>query len=518
MKNFIVVTFVSVGIFFFASISYAGFDWSGGGECSGSGNFEQPVYKEQYIEVGSIPAGKEGIIINLKSDRDVDIQIYDKESETIIVGYPDGILNDRSKENTVYENMTIEWSGYKGDCGAFSYETYNYSVCDSGTSPGNEYIKIDKTTRELVMRVYGWRAGEATVDYSWDDTMGCSSDTGQGSFFEFAPYRAWSKIGGTIAKDVKDVSIFIISTNNPINGKTTDVDIQLLDMELSHDDGSDFKIVEWPNGILNGISQQSANYNNSIIEWTGYNGFKGTQISGRKRGIECVQIHGTVPHEMRMRAYGYEAGKYQVFYTWGMPATMSQNGIVFYRDVNKIGAFIDEVVAKSAVTLVLSGIVGVDGLGSFLADFIGAPGAVMLGQTIINDLLDTDDYWDLSRIVLVGLNGDDDLSSITCSPNFRRTITGIKKEEVTILAKANVHPNALGKTLIAELYDSSDTLLDKMELFTVKSEHLWKKVVFFTPISFSIKNHPNNNFNIKVKWDIQGANHSEEISVDFTTD
>jgi len=127
---------------------------SGGGSpsASGSGDFQQQILNKAIVTVGDIPPGVNNLYITLKSDKDVDIQLYDKDNGKKIVHWPDGIISGASKQTTTYENMGIEWSGYNGD----------------GTGLGNEYIKITgKTTRNLTMKAYGYKAGYAKVHYEW---------------------------------------------------------------------------------------------------------------------------------------------------------------------------------------------------------------------------------------------------------------------------------------------------------------------------------------------------------------
>lgn len=141
----------------FATVDYS---WSGGqsSDCqipeTGGDSFQQQILESAVVKVGDIPPGVNNLYIQLISDKDVDIQLYDQDNGTKIVVWPDGILNGPSMESTNYQGMSIEWSGYDGD----------------GTGKGHEYIKITgETTRNLTMKAYGYRAGYATVDYSWGD-------------------------------------------------------------------------------------------------------------------------------------------------------------------------------------------------------------------------------------------------------------------------------------------------------------------------------------------------------------
>ena len=64
-------------LFVATHILHAGFDFD---ECSGSGTFEQEIeaYNGDYekaVLVGEIPAGIQGLHIELKSDNDIDIRL-----------------------------------------------------------------------------------------------------------------------------------------------------------------------------------------------------------------------------------------------------------------------------------------------------------------------------------------------------------------------------------------------------------------------------------------------------------
>ncbi len=142
----------------YAKVDYS---WAGKINCdgstpsaSGSGDFEQQIVQNDIVTVGDIPPKVNNLYITLKSDEDVDIQLYDKDDGTKIIAWPDGILSDYNKQNTDYKGMKIEWSGYNGD----------------GTGLGHEYIKITgETTCNLTMKAYGYKSGYAKVHYEWGD-------------------------------------------------------------------------------------------------------------------------------------------------------------------------------------------------------------------------------------------------------------------------------------------------------------------------------------------------------------
>ena len=122
---------------------------------NGSGHFKQKIKYKEITVVGHIPKNIKNLEVNLTSNNDIDIQLYGEDG-TAIVKWPDGLLNGVNKQNITYHGMSIEWSGYDGVDG----------------QKGHEYIKITgKTTEKLTMKVYGYQAGNASVDYKWGDNI-----------------------------------------------------------------------------------------------------------------------------------------------------------------------------------------------------------------------------------------------------------------------------------------------------------------------------------------------------------
>ena len=132
--------------------------------------FTQPVAKNGILTVGEIPSGKKDISIRLATPdgSDVDVQLYDitetdpfDEGKAIIAwcAAPStcnyGVLNGPGPASVFYPNANgpeYFWTGYNGQNGNL----------------GDESIRITGTTdRPLVMKVFGYAAGEATVTYSW---------------------------------------------------------------------------------------------------------------------------------------------------------------------------------------------------------------------------------------------------------------------------------------------------------------------------------------------------------------
>jgi phosphatidylserine/phosphatidylglycerophosphate/cardiolipin synthase-like enzyme len=137
-----------------AGAAQVDYEWAAKPDCKdeGKGSFEQPIEKDAVVVVGTIPKDLENVKIKLTSAVDIDIQLFDAVDGTAIVQWPDGLLKGEGKQSVDYAGFKVVWSGYNGD----------------GTGKGNEYIEIiGKTSKSLVMKVFGYEAGTARVDYSW---------------------------------------------------------------------------------------------------------------------------------------------------------------------------------------------------------------------------------------------------------------------------------------------------------------------------------------------------------------
>jgi pathogenesis-related protein 1 len=287
-------TIILIGISLLINNLYGDFDFGGSDDgCKGgNGNFEQAIESwdndpEKTIIVGTIPKDLKDIYISLKSDKDVDIRLYD-ENGTKIVHWPNGILFDYKKATTTYNGVTIEYSGYNGD----------------GTGLGHEYIKITGITQNnFIMKAFGYKAGYAKVNYSWAGKINCSTlnTSGDGNF-EQKIVKDDIVVVGDIPPKINNLYITLQSDK--------DVDIQLYDKDTGK------AIIKWANnpdevGLLNKANKQSTIYNNMQIEWSGYDG------DGTGKGHEYIKLTGETTCNLTMKAYGYESGYAKVNYKWG---------------------------------------------------------------------------------------------------------------------------------------------------------------------------------------------------------
>jgi len=290
MKKTIIIIFLLL-----TSIISADFNF---GECSGSGTFEQQIHEftnhEDTVDVGEIPKGIQGLKIYLISDKDVDIRLYGSNNDKI-VHWPNGMLKKPSEETKSYKGVHVTYSGYNG----------------MNDKKGHEFIKVIGTIPTTMrMKAFGYRAGYATVNYSWTGKEGCTPKKGGTGNFTQNLQQGSTSLVGTIPPNVKDVEINLSSDK--------DLDIQLYGV-----DGT--AIVSWnPKGLLSGATKKSVDYHGMQITWSGYNGTAG------KKGDEYIKISGVTSEMMVMKVYGYQAGSAAVSYKWGnldtVPPVITLNG------------------------------------------------------------------------------------------------------------------------------------------------------------------------------------------------
>ena len=276
-KIFIIITFL------FSTTLWANFNF---GECSGSGTFEQQINHfngdyENAITVGDIPAGIKGLKIFLISDEDVDIRLYGENNDKI-VHWPYGLFNEATEKTNPYKNTPITYSGYNG----------------INLKKGHEFIEINGVTpSSMTMKAFGYKAGYATVNYSWAGKEGCSKQkSGKGNFSK-SIQKGLTSLVGTIPPNVDNVKINLTSIND-------------LDIQLYGADGT--AIVSWkPEGLLAGSTEQSIDYHGMHIIWSGYHGVNG------EKGHEYIKITGKTTEELVMKVYSYETGMANIAYSWG---------------------------------------------------------------------------------------------------------------------------------------------------------------------------------------------------------
>jgi len=269
------------------STVWAGFDF---GECSGSGTFEQEIiyYAGDYENastVGEIPEGIQGLNIQLISDKDVDIRLYGDTSSNMqdkIVHWPHGMLKRHNEESVTYNGAEVTYSGYNG----------------VNNQKGHEFITVTGSTPTVMtMKAFGYRAGSATVNYSWTGKDGCTENKNGTGHFEQEILAKQTSLVGTIPPNIQNVEIKLTSSKD-------------LDIQLYSEAGT--PIVSWnPIGLISGSGVQTVQYNGMTIEWSGYNGTNGN------KGHEYIKVTGLTTEMLVLKVYGYQAGTADVEYSWG---------------------------------------------------------------------------------------------------------------------------------------------------------------------------------------------------------
>lgn len=275
---------LAVAMLLLSGSAHADFDW--GADCdAGDGEFRQEVQYRDSVLVGEIPANKRSVFIWLRSDKDVDIQLYDAATDHALVAWPNGDLNDAYEETTTYEGVTYRYSGFNGVNDNF----------------GHEFVEIlGDSNRPLLMKIYGYAAGAADVAHSWLAVPTCN-EIGDGQFSQYIEE-------GRIV-DIGDIPVGKVNIDIELRAADgRDVDIQLIDLVDGH------KVIAWPDGDLNGPEARAVDYKGTTIKYSGYHGVQGD------RGWETVEVIGETSTELRIKAFGYTAGNTAVAYAWGRGA------------------------------------------------------------------------------------------------------------------------------------------------------------------------------------------------------
>ena len=254
--------------------------------CSGTGTFQQQIVsydtdKNDDVFVGKIPKGIIGLQVDLVSSNDTDLRLYGQNDDKII-HWPYGLHSHGSLDSVKYQNTTIIYSGYNGVDG------------DSG----KEFISIKETTPvDMSIRIFGYKPGYATINYSWQGKENCTQDetNNEKEFTKKVTQNSLTSIG-VIPANIPNLEIYLYAKN--------DLDIQLFDKNGK-------AIVAWKTGILHNSYTEDTNYHGMTIEWSGYNGTNG------KKGNEYIKITGMTTESLTMKLFAYQAGEALVKYSWG---------------------------------------------------------------------------------------------------------------------------------------------------------------------------------------------------------
>jgi hypothetical protein len=299
-----------------------GFDFGTGCE-GGSGQLTLKLLEGETADVGVLPAGKWNIEVRLTAASDVDVQLFDLDTET---------NNQNGKTFPGEGAAVVAWCAEPKTCnigtlgsdetdGCITYK--GMRVCYSGYggvdgNPGKEFITVTgELSTNLKMKAFAFAAGDAVVDYKWARTQtGCclgilpcvgefTAEISKGETVEI----------GAIPRGKKQLSVRLSSGEK-------DVDIQLWDMSsaaqaacsggkpiIAYSEGTDV-CAKGPLGNNDDGGKESTEYKDLLYEYSGYNGVDG------EAGNEYVTVNGIGNLELTMRAYGYAAGKSHVAYSY----------------------------------------------------------------------------------------------------------------------------------------------------------------------------------------------------------
>jgi len=291
------------------------------GQAVCTSSFNVAIKQGQTVDLGEIPRGKGDVTVNLDSEGDLDIQLYDLDdtSEFVegkaIIGFCVGancnlgVINSATQVTQSYYGNFYTYSGFTGD----------------GRGPGYEFVTIaGYSNRKLKMRVYGFSSGTAKVTYSYLEAaalltssktfnFGDSCKGGQGTAsVVFNKTNDVTNIG-IIPSGQRDLDVRLVSDNGE------DIDIQVTDLDdtaiyyVGKAVVASCNLNRDPNcnqGLLSGSSVASVDYKNNRYTYSGWSGQNGN------RGDEYVRIIGDLNTRVLVSAYAYQQGKAQVTYSW----------------------------------------------------------------------------------------------------------------------------------------------------------------------------------------------------------
>merc|ERR1712100_1016708 len=147
----------------------ATFKFDTGKPCKGGkGDFRMKLKQDQRVVVGKIPANMKDVWVKLRTDKDVDTELWtaDGKREIAIVAWRVGKIDSPSAASIKYAGGTIKYSGYNGIAsknGALNF--------------GHEDIEIvGKSKSAFTMKAFAFESGTAKVYYSWGaDPVKCKA-------------------------------------------------------------------------------------------------------------------------------------------------------------------------------------------------------------------------------------------------------------------------------------------------------------------------------------------------------
>merc|ERR1711934_790282 len=124
----------------------------------GKGSFTRKMKQNERVTVGLIPAETNNVLVKLRTEKDVDAELWtaNGKREIAIVAWMVGKINSPTKASIKFAGARINYSGYNG------------ITNKNGMNFGHEDIGIKGQCKVgFTMKAYAFQSGTARINYSW---------------------------------------------------------------------------------------------------------------------------------------------------------------------------------------------------------------------------------------------------------------------------------------------------------------------------------------------------------------
>jgi hypothetical protein len=124
----------------------------------GKGSFTRKMKQNERVTVGLIPAETNNVLVKLRTEKDVDAELWtaNGKREIAIVAWMVGKINSPTKASIKFAGGQIDYSGYNG------------ITNKNGMNFGHEDIGIKGQCKVgFTMKAYAFQSGTARINYSW---------------------------------------------------------------------------------------------------------------------------------------------------------------------------------------------------------------------------------------------------------------------------------------------------------------------------------------------------------------
>merc|ERR1712196_90908 len=124
----------------------------------GTGSFTRKMKQNERVTVGLIPAETNNVLVKLRTDKDVDAELWtaNGKREIAIVAWMVGKINSPTKASIKFAGAQINYSGYNG------------ITNKNGMNFGHEDVGIKGQCKVgFTMKAYAFQSGTARINYSW---------------------------------------------------------------------------------------------------------------------------------------------------------------------------------------------------------------------------------------------------------------------------------------------------------------------------------------------------------------